>query len=156
VSLVPITSRFPASCMSPLVCSHDANSATAVAPTLVTTAFSSRACPLLSRKLHPLPLPRVVPAGLEHRSQNKVFCPVIAFPAADHNYKTDPNMKDVFQPSPHSRLRVFPPPTAQLGVQTQNHPCCITVKHFQSPAFVSFQAGLQAEERKRVKRKQNG
>lgn len=152
--LVPTTSRLPASGRSLPVCCHDANSAIAAAATLVTTAFSSRACPLLSRKLHLLP--RVVPAGREHRSQDKVCCPVRAFSTMDHIYKTDLNMKDVLQPSPQSSLRVCPSPTAHLGVQTQNHPCCVTLKPFQSPAFVSFQACLQVEERKGVKRRQNG
>lgn len=138
------TSRFPA------------NSDAAAAPTLITSAFTSRACPLLSRKLLPLPFPRVVPAGLEYRSQNKDRCPVIAFSTVDHIYKTDLSKKDMFQPLARSRLGVCSPPTAHLGVQTSNHPHRITVKHFQSPVFVSFQAHLQAEEKRGMNERQNG
>lgn len=124
------------------VSSHDENSAIAAAPTLV-SPDSNRAWPWLSKKLHLLPLPRVVPAGMEPRSQDKVCCPLMAFSTVYHIYKTDLNKKDLVQPSPRSRLRVCIPPTPHCGVQTRNHPCCITVKHIQSPAFVSFQACLQ-------------
>lgn len=115
MSLVPTANRLPSSCRNLPVHSHDANSATAASPTLVTAAFSSRALSLLSRKLHSLP--RVVPAGLEHQSQDKAYCPVIVFPTADHIYKTDLNMKDVFQPLPQ-QSEGLPLPAACLGVQT--------------------------------------
>lgn len=105
MSPVPPTVTLPGSCRSLPVCPRDANAARAAAPT---AALSSTACPLLPRRLHPLPLHTVGPAGLGHRNQDKGCCPRTALSTVGHICETDLSKGDVFQPLPSSRPRLCP------------------------------------------------
>lgn len=142
MSPVPTTARLPDSRRSLPVCPRGANSSMAAAPAQPSPAKpvprSPESCTLsLSHCGHSWP-------GAQEPGQ--ALCSV------GHICGRDLDKKDLFQPLWSSRLRVCLLP-APPGMQTQTHPCSITVKLLQSPAFVSSQACVQAEQREGVRRR---
>lgn len=99
------------------------------------SAFSSKTCPLLPRKLHLVPLHTVVPAGLEHRNQDKVCCPRTALSTVEHIYEQDLNKRDVFQLLPNNRQRVCP---ASPSTSWDPDPNSSLLYHCQTLAELSF------------------